>query len=683
MLLCKFALMVDAGESEWRSKTKGFASNHDRRRSSGTGAIHAVKYKEGARAGTFFARDNLSNFILWARSIGVDHAVIFEADDLVRSKSEKNVLYCLMEIARVQHGLEPPKLIQMERRLDSTTPHSSEPEDNTTLIAAIRQVLDENGFHSVHITDQGNGRFFLGDELGTLTIGLLHGHVMVRAGGSWDTLSNYLLTGTSQGKQSESDRHAKDKAAEERRQREEAEAARRAEEAAEAERQRLAKEKADKEEAERQAKLAKEKSDREEAARLAAEKNAKEKERLAAEADAARRAAEAEAKRNAEEKAKADAARKAAEDVAKRLAEEAKARAAADKDALDKERKARIAAEADAENERKKREAAEKAARDEADKRKLEEQARLQAEQDADAARQAAERLADEKDMHKREAEKLKQGTPRGAKAFEMGAIFSEDEDDDFEKRAKQCEDDLKRLGGPPIPAVLSAKKLPKVEGVAVIGSFSGPITDPSVAFLNDDVKAAREMDINFNNGPTLFNTHHSPVPRVVFSPIPACNRDYDDVRRYTDAVVAAVKRLISAGAKTIALHIQEIPADQLTQPELFEKARIASIIAALAVTYTPLECREIGKEPKVTRIAILAQDDKIDAEIKQAVAIEHGRAVARDIGGSDPERMAAPRVAEYVSALFKGTNIAVTVETDLELIKREYPLLAGLSIIY
>ena len=35
-------------------------------------------------------------------------------------------------------------------------------------------------------------------------------------------------------------------------------------------------------------------------------------------------------------------------------------------------------------------------------------------------------------------------------------------------------------------------------------------------------------------------------------------------------------------------------------------------------------------------------------------------RVVTRDIGGSDPERMAAPRVADYVDSIFKGTNIKV-----------------------
>ena len=32
-----------------------------------------------------------------------------------------------------------------------------------------------------------------------------------------------------------------------------------------------------------------------------------------------------------------------------------------------------------------------------------------------------------------------------------------------------------------------------------------------------------------------------------------------------------------------------------------------------------------------------------------------------RDIGGSDPERTAAPRVEEYVKECFAGTNVQVT----------------------
>jgi len=41
------------------------------------------------------------------------------------------------------------------------------------------------------------------------------------------------------------------------------------------------------------------------------------------------------------------------------------------------------------------------------------------------------------------------------------------------------------------------------------------------------------------------------------------------------------------------------------------------------------------------------------------------GRAVGRDIGGGDPERMAPPRVAEYVQELFNKSS-GVKVQTKL-----------------
>ena len=47
----------------------------------------------------------------------------------------------------------------------------------------------------------------------------------------------------------------------------------------------------------------------------------------------------------------------------------------------------------------------------------------------------------------------------------------------------------------------------------------------------------------------------------------------------------------------------------------------------------------------------------KANKLVEYARAIELGRAVARDIGGADPERMAPPRVAEYVEHLFGNSS--------------------------
>ena len=66
---------------------------------------------------------------------------------------------------------------------------------------------------------------------------------------------------------------------------------------------------------------------------------------------------------------------------------------------------------------------------------------------------------------------------------------------------------------------------------------------------------------------------------------------------------------------------------------------------------------------------------------VNYARAIELGRVVGRDIGGSDPERMAPPRVAEYVQDLFQQTSdIKVNVVKDLKQIEKDFPIVAAVN---
>lgn len=74
-----------------------------------------------AKAGTFFARDNLSNFIDWCRkALGVLECLLFETDDLCLRKNEKHVVLCLLEVARrgAVLGMPAPLLVQMERQIE-------------------------------------------------------------------------------------------------------------------------------------------------------------------------------------------------------------------------------------------------------------------------------------------------------------------------------------------------------------------------------------------------------------------------------------------------------------------------------------------------------------------------------------------------------------------------------------
>ena len=82
------------------------------------GEIH---YKLSAKPGTFFARDNVSNFIDFCRhGLEIIECLLFETDDLILRKNEKNVILCLLEVARrgAKFGMLAPMLVQMEREID-------------------------------------------------------------------------------------------------------------------------------------------------------------------------------------------------------------------------------------------------------------------------------------------------------------------------------------------------------------------------------------------------------------------------------------------------------------------------------------------------------------------------------------------------------------------------------------
>ena len=64
----------------------------------------------------------------------------------------------------------------------------------------------------------------------------------------------------------------------------------------------------------------------------------------------------------------------------------------------------------------------------------------------------------------------------------------------------------------------------------------------------------------------------------------------------------------------------------------------------------------------KANKLTVFGDESKIGSKIQLAGALEAGRIVSRDIGGSDPERMAAPKVEEYVRGTFKDTNVKIEV---------------------
>jgi hypothetical protein len=79
-----------------------------------------LKFNKSAQPGSFFARDNISKFLAAATAWGIPRSQLFESDDLVLRKNDRNVVNALLDVARCVHrkfGIEPPEIIKFEMEI--------------------------------------------------------------------------------------------------------------------------------------------------------------------------------------------------------------------------------------------------------------------------------------------------------------------------------------------------------------------------------------------------------------------------------------------------------------------------------------------------------------------------------------------------------------------------------------
>ncbi|XP_066964452.1 putative aminopeptidase W07G4.4 isoform X1 [Macrobrachium rosenbergii] len=186
---------------------------------------------------------------------------------------------------------------------------------------------------------------------------------------------------------------------------------------------------------------------------------------------------------------------------------------------------------------------------------------------------------------------------------------------------------------------------------------------------LHAPLKAQEEIDISVaKDGACVKISSHG--GRLVYAPTGQLNRDYDDVRRFADAAAAGIKRAIKAGIKRpLLVHVPD---------QSYQHADLVTLLGALHALYVPLEIREDvpTKATKLSTLGFLGNEKVIEL----ALALESGRAVARDVGGSDPERMAPPKVEEYIRATFQGSKVKVDVVSDDGKLCKDYPLFSAVN---
>ena len=95
-----------------------------------------------------------------------------------------------------------------------------------------------------------------------------------------------------------------------------------------------------------------------------------------------------------------------------------------------------------------------------------------------------------------------------------------------------------------------------------------------------------------------------------------------------------------------------------------------------------PLEAREAGGDEiePIERIGLLDATPSAPEVVRRVTALEQARRVARDVAGTEPERMSPARVVELCRAAFRGTPVGVDVVEERVAIERGYPLIAAVA---
>ncbi|VEL16294.1 unnamed protein product [Protopolystoma xenopodis] len=72
-------------------------------------------------AASFVARDNIANFLTWCRQLRMSDAVLFETEDLISRRHLRNVIVCLLELARFggRLGFEVPEIVNLESEIEA------------------------------------------------------------------------------------------------------------------------------------------------------------------------------------------------------------------------------------------------------------------------------------------------------------------------------------------------------------------------------------------------------------------------------------------------------------------------------------------------------------------------------------------------------------------------------------
>ncbi|MFT6331518.1 MAG: leucyl aminopeptidase [Bermanella sp.] len=196
---------------------------------------------------------------------------------------------------------------------------------------------------------------------------------------------------------------------------------------------------------------------------------------------------------------------------------------------------------------------------------------------------------------------------------------------------------------------------------------------------LSQHLLAYQELDKRLGSQPSLLGAQ-TVGNKVLHVPLGNLTRDYDDVRRVFDAAKKIAQMLLDSGIRQplVEVNLANLNDQQSTQ---FVNAIEAAYLGFCQGLWQPLEARQALNENVIEPIHTIGFiDPSGQTNVERLNAIEAGKRLARDLCGTEPERMAPPGFADYCVDAFKGSNVAVSVISDNEQILKEYPLLHAVA---
>lgn len=197
---------------------------------------------------------------------------------------------------------------------------------------------------------------------------------------------------------------------------------------------------------------------------------------------------------------------------------------------------------------------------------------------------------------------------------------------------------------------------------------------------INQALEQAQKVDKRVGNQNVFIHCSNICGGRLIHAVTGELDKDYDDVRNFSDAAKSGVQMAKEAGSINPAIIVAQVPSG-----DDYQFALEGAYLGACQGLWQPLEARESGKgnvsetelEP-IQSIGLFDPQNKVDIEYLSA--IEAGRRLARDLCGTEPERMAPIGFADYCSDVFDSSEVQIKVIADKQEITSDYPVFAAVA---